>query len=49
MSSDEQEEEVEVEEPKEVEKYLYVTTEQQILPNNERTAEMQQRRLAENR
>jgi len=48
MSSDE-EEEAEVEEVKEVEKYLYYTTEQQILPNNERTAEMQQRRLAETR
>ena len=48
MSSDE-EEEVEVEEVKEVEKYLYYTTEQQILPNNDRTAEMQARRLAETR
>jgi len=47
--SSEEEEEVEVEEVKEVEKFLYYTTEQQILPNNERTAEMAQRRLAETR
>ena len=49
MSSSDGGEEVEVEEVKEVEKWLYHTRQQQILPNNERTQELAARRALENR
>jgi len=47
MDSDSEEEQEVVEEVKPQEVYRYNTTEQKILPNNDRTAEMQARIQAE--